>query len=443
MPLFTTKNRSFFVNVKELFTVSAGIFIFLLLGYACKYIFTLSVTRLYGAYVMGLFSLGFTAIQISVTVGRLGIDYTFVRFMSGYKTKNELGKIKHLYLRGNSLVFLFSLCIAVIVYCLSPWLAEVVFENLDLEKIFKIAAFGIIPLALLYLNNESLRGVNCLMKYAFFSHSSTFLLGCILLLGSQFLFHNTLLPIIILVSAIWLTLIFANFSFMKEISFPKIICQPSLPLTVLLKNSLPLMLASSVQLILGWIDIIMIGMMKSTTDVGVYHVVIKVASLSIIPAFALNGIATRKFAEFYEAGNLPGLLQFIKHTSRLFFYITFPFVFLIGICAPYVMSMFGSEFYVGTLALRILLVGQFMPAFSGSIGNILKMTNNQVPLQYIMIMSLILNVALNYFLIPLYGINGAATASTLSLISWNIAGGIFFYRRYGINTFHLPGFSKN
>ncbi len=443
MPLLTANSRSFFENVKELFSISTGIFIFIVLGYACKYIFTLSVTRFYGAYVMGLFSLGFTVIQIAVAIGRLGVDFTFVRFMSGYKTKHEFGKIKHLYLKGNMLVFFSSLSIAVLVYGGSPWLAKSVFTNPDLEIIFKIAALGITPLTLLYLNNESLRGVNCLMQYAFFSHSSTFLLGCILLPATYFFSHNPSLPIIIFVSAIWLTLIFSFIAFMKEISFSKIDCRPALPIAALLKNSLPLMLASSVQLIMGWVDIIMLGTMQSTTDVGVYHVVIKVASLSIIPAFALNGIATRKFAEFYEAGNIPGLLQFIKNSSRLFFYISFPLVLLIGICAPYILTLFGNEFHGGTLALRILLVGQFMPAFSGSIGNILKMTNHQIALQYIMIISLLLNISLNYLLIPLYGINGAAAASTLSLILWNIAGGIFFHRRYGINTFHLPGFSRD
>ena len=47
-----------------------------------------------------------------------------------------------------------------------------------------------------------------------------------------------------------------------------------------------------------------------------------------------------------------------------------------------------------------------------------------------------LNIALNFYAIPRFGLLGAATATTLTTVAWNVAAGLWVARRYGIWTWY-------
>ena len=49
----------------------------------------------------------------------------------------------------------------------------------------------------------------------------------------------------------------------------------------------------------------------------------------------------------------------------------------------------------------------------------LNMTGRQKTLNKVLITGLAINIALNFYLIPTHGINGAAMATLISLIIWN------------------------
>jgi len=66
----------------------------------------------------------------------------------------------------------------------------------------------------------------------------------------------------------------------------------------------------------------------------------------------------------------------------------------------------------------------------------MQMTGKQKQYQYIAIISLILNLTLNFILIPKYGINGAAIATAISLLVWNMSGCIYLKSKENIET-HL------
>ena len=62
------------------------------------------------------------------------------------------------------------------------------------------------------------------------------------------------------------------------------------------------------------------------------------------------------------------------------------------------------------------------------------MTEKQNIFKNIMIFSTCVNIILNIVLIPKYGINGAAIASSISLILWNVISFSYIYRKYNIST---------
>lgn len=153
---------------------------------------------------------------------------------------------------------------------------------------------------------------------------------------------------------------------------------------------------------------------------GIYSIAAKISSIVGLGITALNAIAAPKFAEYWIKGDKKGLLKLARQSTAILFWTTLPILFFIFIFTNHILGFFGNEFKKGVFALIILIVGQFINVISGSTGYILDMTGFQDFAQWIIIISFALNVILNILLIPKYGINGAAIASALTIIFWNI-----------------------
>jgi O-antigen/teichoic acid export membrane protein len=68
----------------------------------------------------------------------------------------------------------------------------------------------------------------------------------------------------------------------------------------------------------------------------------------------------------------------------------------------------------------------------------MQMTDNQKIFQNVIIVASIINILLNYILIPKYGINGAAIASMFSMIFWNVTLVFIIKQKLGFWTIYLP-----
>ena len=102
------------------------------------------------------------------------------------------------------------------------------------------------------------------------------------------------------------------------------------------------------------------------------------------------------------------------------------------------MSLFGVEFISGSNVLIIISIAQFVNAISGSVGYIMQMTDNQVIFRNVILIASLINILLNYLLIPMYGINGAAVATLISMIFWNLTLIIYIKKKLGFLTVYFP-----
>lgn len=99
---------------------------------------------------------------------------------------------------------------------------------------------------------------------------------------------------------------------------------------------------------------------------------------------------------------------------------------------------FGKDFIQGNLALRILLVGQVVNILSGLNGIFLNMNGEHRFVRNVIIIAAVLNIVLNYLLIPRFGLIGAASATTVIRIFWNMLFIIYIYYKYNALSFYLP-----
>jgi len=111
---------------------------------------------------------------------------------------------------------------------------------------------------------------------------------------------------------------------------------------------------------------------------------------------------------------------------------------LIVVFSEFVLDIFGNEFEIGKNTLIILAIGQFINAVSGSVGFLLNMTGKQRIFKNIFLIAVIINVVLNFILIPKYGMVGAAIATMISVAVWNIVSVVYIKLEFNIRTFYLP-----
>jgi O-antigen/teichoic acid export membrane protein len=191
-------------------------------------------------------------------------------------------------------------------------------------------------------------------------------------------------------------------------------------------------------LIMGWVDTIMIGIFRDEKSVGIYNVSLKIASIIGIVLVAINSIAAPKFAELYSKNKIKVLQKVITQSSKLIFFVSFPLLLINIVFSVQILSLFGKDFIVAKWALITLCCGQFVNIVSGSVGYILQMTGNEIAFQNIILLSIFVNILLNYYLIPQYGINGAAVASAISMSMWNLLSIIYCKKLIGIKSYYVP-----
>ena len=216
----------------------------------------------------------------------------------------------------------------------------------------------------------------------------------------------------------------------------------NLTIKKILKISVPLMLAQSVQFIMAWTDKLMIGNMISAESVAIYGVAFRFSMGVSITLMAVNSIASPKFAEKFADDNIKGMGKIAIQSAKMIFWTTIPLAAILFIFPKFFMGLYGTEFLIGFEALRWLVIGRVVNAFSGSVGNLMQMSDQQNMYMKILIIGSVINIMLNYYLIPIYGINGAAFASLISLSFWNLSMVYVVKRKFGFLTIYFPLISK-
>jgi len=149
-----------------------------------------------------------------------------------------------------------------------------------------------------------------------------------------------------------------------------------------------------------------------------------------------------KLSELHYPHNLEDLKKIIRFSAKMIFFSSALILIAYFLFSHQILSLFGKEFIKGTSALIILSAGQFINSASGSVGYFLVMTGYERDTVVGIGLSAALNVALNALLIPRWGIEGAAVATSSSMVLWNLLLAIRVYKRLGLDSTALGRISR-
>lgn len=432
------------IHLKELLKGSSIAFVLRIVSIIAGYIFTLLITRGYGAEAMGVFALSFTLLQISSVIGRLGMDTALLRFVAEYSSQGKWEIVKDIYKKAIKLVLPFSILISILVFFLSPYIAQFIFKKPHLEPYFKIASIGIVPFVLLFIHTESLRGLKKIKEYMLLQQAGIFILASILLgfitlllTNNQLTFLNQI-PISIYIFSVFIISLIAFVIWREQFNNHPLTTannkltstNSSLSYSTILSVSVPMLFTSMLTFVMAWTDTIMIGIFLNEEEVGIYSIALRISYIISFILFAINSITAPKIASEFSKKNFREFKKLSQFTSKMgiiYGVLTFIFIIFLG---KDLLKIFGTDFEIGFMALILLSFGQLFNTSVGSIGYILAMVGEQHIMSFIIFIAFFLNIILNLYLIPLYGINGAAVATMISTIIWNLLGLVYIRYKY-------------
>lgn len=403
-------------------------------GIVISYAFTVYVTTTFGASVFGLFSIAISIFMIASVIGRLGVDIHLVKFYSIQNNINDVGLFYKTLLKS----FFISAVISVIIYLFRFHIAN---------DLFKIPKPEVVP----YLNwillsipfwsvtlicSSVSRAQKNIKWFSFISLVSRFLFSFIVLLILLSFVNEPITVAKAHFLGIIITSIIAVIHTVK--GFKTVSFKSQTNSWVFIKESLPMMLSSSILIFLGWMDTFVMGVFETDSNVGIYNVCIKIATITSFTLLAINSILAPKIAKSYSENDETNYKKLIRFSTKLNFLVSSAVIIGILVFNKLLLSIFGEEFIKGQTILFILCAGQIVNSFSGSVGIILQMIGKQKVYQNFVISALLINLILTVILTPIYGGIGAATATVISMMFWNLGCAIYLKTKLQITSYYNP-----
>ncbi|MGR3318947.1 MAG: flippase [Candidatus Anammoxibacter sp.] len=399
--------------------------------------FNVLLARTVGADGAGIYYMALTITTIAYTIGLFGLKSTFVRFIASNASVEDWVVVKGVYQKGVLLALAISAVSSLVMFSAAPWLSETVFSKPELTKPMRLMALAVIPTTMLILHAEALKGLKRIRDYNLVNGVGV---PVVLIIGLYLFVPKLGVTGAILAYTIAAILVaFGGFLLWRSATSHMRNIVGRFEMQKLLHSCLPLFWISFMRLVRERAAIIMLGIWCTNEDVGVFGVSFRTVMLTSFILVAVNSIVAPKFAELYKQNNLKALSSTAKNSAKMIMLMSSPIFLMVFLFPEWVLGFFGSKFVDGTTVLRILAGGQFVSVMVGPVGSLLIMSGHERLQRNNVICFAVVNILLNIFLIPRYGIVGAAfsNASTLALL--NITAAILVYKKLSINMLPISG----
>ncbi|MGG3915940.1 flippase [Rossellomorea vietnamensis] len=372
-------------------------------------LFSFVCTRLYGAEVFGVFTYSFTIVSILMIIAKSGLDSGLIYSMP--KNQN-----KHV-----SFSFIFNLIISITVILVSGLLIKDAYVRMML------------PLIWLYSVEQIFFGIyraeGKIKEYYFINGFISMIVRVLLVFLLYYLLGKDEKSIAI---AVYASFILSNVCYLiqNRNKFGKIIFDKDY-----LFYSLPLILSTVLVNLLHRIDIIMLGNMTTKTEVGIYQITVQISLTISVLLYVFNTVFAPKISSLFHQNKMEELRNLYIKSTRWLALIAIFSTALVIIFSGLILSIFGEEFVSGQNALILRGIGQFFDIAVGSVWVMLSMTGNPKFQMYANILAFVVNIILNFILIPTYGMNGAALATTISFTLISVIGYVKVSRQFNTKVF--------
>ena len=399
---------------------SFGVLLIRGMGVILLFLFSLFLTNYYSAEQVGQYDFVRATIMILSGASLIGTNQSLIYYSGFLNSKNSLKSIKNIYFKMTRMTT--GICMIFILgYLIIPeGFINELFDKNNAHSLILKAIVALFFYTTTMLNIDTLRALNQTIHSELyrnvFRYTPIFILSIVLFFtqNQEWLIEAFLAGFILLslITTIKILILFKKLNLSNHTSY-------SFSYSQIFSRSYPMALSAIAYFIMQSVDIIILTVYEGFDNVAHYSIAVKLATVTALALMSVNIVIAPKIAEIYNTNDFNRLNKLIRDAARIIFIISLPVLLILFIFSGPTLSLFGEGYVFAKQALWVLLAGQFFSALCGPGAIYLNMTGKQKKLNNILISGLIVNVVLNLVLIPIYGIEGAATATLISMVFWN------------------------
>lgn len=208
-----------------------------------------------------------------------------------------------------------------------------------------------------------------------------------------------------------------------------------------IKNGIPFFFSGIFAAINGNIDIIILGLMRTNKEVGLYSAAYGIINMLVLFVSIAFSPIYPILVESITNSRVEEVNKLLSAISKVLLMFIVP-ISIGGIIVSnnLISLVFGNNYRDVTLSFCILLLFVTLLYFREVYGYVLSTSGNQKVYMYIVCLSSFVNICGNFILIPKFGINGAAFVTLVSEAINLILMSIFAHRKVEFQIDNLPFF---
>lgn len=368
---------------------------------------------------LGVVLFAYSIIAFLVPFGGLGLHQSLVRYGALLKTDEDKNNLFIYVLKKGTIVTFFIISLIIIFGYVFPFK----FENT--RNYLTLLSFVLIPLFILSTIQIQFRLKHNNKKFSETDITYNLILVIAVLIFSYFFQEKGYIFAIIIAPTLTSLLFFKklkiNFSITKKL---KIIDFS------FWRYGFYSGITSVVTNLLLIIDILLIGHLMEDSEMVTAYKYVSLIPLSLL--FISKAFITTDFVFFTEKiKNKEYIFNYIKSYMSLFFLISIVICGFSFFFSKEILSIFSKDFAIYSESFLILIFGiSGILIFRGLFGNLLCSIGKIQINSYIMAIALVLNIFSNFYLIPIYGIKGAAITSALLMWFTGVFSCVWFLYLY-------------
>lgn len=386
------------------------------------YIFKIYLARVLGAEALGIYALGMTIVGFLGLLNAMGLPQSAVRFVALYAASRKFNQLGLLLWKGSGILLLANLFFAAVLIEGGPWIATHFYHAPELVRYLPLFAVIMILGALTSFFGKVLAGYKEVglrtIVTNFVSSPVTMAVTVVLIafggglggyLAAQVV--SAVVVMVLLISLVWrLTPVAARFLNVENLRL-----EPEVWSFSAAMFGIGLM-----EFFMSQTDRIALGFYRGAHEVGIYAVAAALVAYESIVLQSVNQIFSPVIADLHTRAEHAVLGRLFQTLTKWMLGLTFPLAVVIIVFARPIMRIFGHDFEIGWPILVIGTCGQLVNCGVGSVGYLLLMSGNQRRLIRVQVAMAALMVALCLWLVPMWGVLGAATAAAITNIGTNL-----------------------
>ncbi|HAX85309.1 MAG TPA: flippase [Cyanobacteria bacterium UBA11370] len=398
------------------------------------FVVSIPMTRLLGAEGYGIYAYAISWIFILNIPATLGLDGLIIREVAASQSRQAWGLIQGLLRWSNQVVLLTSVTIALLSLAVAWGLTK---ENSQTLLTFSLALILLPLITLTSLRQSTLKGLHHVVTGQLPESLIQPLVFLVLLTSAYFIIPQEVNPPLVMVMRVVSSIIaFLVGTIMLYWILPKAIktASPEYQVKQWLSSGLFMLLISGTFGIFSRTDSVMLGIIKGTETVGVYTISNRLSGLILFGMVIGCQVLGPHIASLYAEGKIQQLQRLTTKSTRTMFFAGSLITIILLVFGHWILLIFGREFTQGWLILAILSIGNLMNVATGAGGLLLNMTRYEADYAKLTSISAVMNILLNALLIPLWGAEGAASATTITMFFNSIWQVILVYQKLGIHS---------